>query len=235
MTDLPFYALPGLMNDARLWQHAIAAMPGRLTRIADVVAHDSVSALAAAALVSAPAERFALAAFSLGGYVAFEMLRQAPERVVALALVDTSARPDTPESIEMRQRMIAGVAADAENFAAVAGAFLPRAVHPSRVGDATLGELLASMARSVGTEGFVRQQRAASGRPDSRPLLKDIQCPTLVLCGRQDQLTPLECSEEMAAGIPGAQLVILENCGHVAPLEQPEAVNAALLRWLERA
>jgi pimeloyl-ACP methyl ester carboxylesterase len=235
MSALPFYALPGLMNDARLWLHAIAAMPGRLTRIADVVSHDSVRALATAALVNAPADRFALAAFSLGGYVAFEMIRQAPERVAALALVDTSARPDTPESIETRQRMIAGVTTGTGNFAAVAAPFLARAVHPSRVGDAALGALLASMAGSVGPEGFVRQQRAAIGRPDSRPLLKDIQCPTLVLCGRQDQLTPLECSVEMGAGIPGAQLVILEGCGHAAPLEQPEAVNSALLRWLEFA
>ena len=235
MAALPFYALPGLLNDARLWARAIAAMPGRVTSIADVAAHDSVSALVSVALASAPAERFALASFSLGGYVAFEMIRQAPERVAALALVDTSARPDTPESIETRQRMIAGVTAGAGNFAAVAASFLPRAVHPSRVGDSALGELLASMAHSVGPEGFVRQQRAAIGRPDSRPLLKDIRCPTLVLCGRQDQLTPLECSVEMAAGIPGAQLVILEDCGHVAPLEQPEAVNPALLRWLESA
>jgi len=225
--------LPGLMNDARVWQPAVAAMTGRECWIADTSKHDSVTALATAALAKSPSARFAIIAFSLGGYVAFEMLRLAPKRVAALALVDTSARPDSQEAVAMRTRMIAAVSSGTTDFDTVASAFLPRVVHSSRVADLALNDLLISMARGVGQEGFVRQQRAAIGRPDSRPLLKEIRCKTLVICGREDQITPLDCSEEMATGIAQAELVVLEQCGHMAPLEQPDAVNAALSRWVD--
>jgi pimeloyl-ACP methyl ester carboxylesterase len=132
-----------------------------------------------------------------------------------------------------RLRMIAAVRSGTADFNTVAAAFLPRVVHSSRVDDMALGNLLVSMANSVGAEGFMRQQRAAIGRPDSRPLLKDIRCKTLVLCGREDQVTPLDCSQEMASGIAQAELLVLEQCGHMAPSEQPTAVNAALSRWIE--
>ena len=224
------------MNDARVWQPVIAAMNEHQCQVADCSGHASVAALAATALACAPPGPFALAAFSLGGYVAFEILRRAPERVAALALIATSARPDTPESIIGRERMIAALEnarSGAAGFDALAAAFLPRVVHASRVNDAALGDLLLSMARSVGPDGFVRQQRAAIGRPDSRPLLKNIRCKTLVLCGREDQVTPLDCSEEMASGIREAELLVLERCGHMAPLEQPDAVIRAMSRWID--
>lgn len=230
---VPILFLPGLMNDGRVWQPAIATMAGHEYRIADTSKHASVVELATAALAEAPCGRFALVGFSLGGYVAFEILRMAPERVAALALIDTSARPDSQEAIAMRERMIAAVSSGAADFDTVASAFLPRIVHPSRVADMALNKLLISMARHVGAEGFMRQQRAAIGRPDSRPLLKEIRCKTLVLCGKEDQVTPPDCSQEMASGIARAELVILEQCGHMAPLEQPNAVNEALSHWLD--
>jgi pimeloyl-ACP methyl ester carboxylesterase len=131
--------------------------------------------------------------------------------------------------------MIEAVGAASTAFDAVAGAFLPRLVHSSRVGDAALSAVLIDMARAVGVEGFVRQQLAAIGRPDSRPTLASIQCPTLVVCGRQDQITPLELSEEMAANIPGARLVVIEDCGHMSTLERPQGVTRAMSDWLQLA
>lgn len=229
---VPLLFLPGLMNDAQVWQPAIATMAGHECRIADTSKHASVAELATAALTDAPCGRFALVAFSLGGYVAFEIMRLAPERVAALALISTSPRPDSQETMAMRERMIAAVSSGTADFNTVASAFLPRVVHSSRVEDTALNNVLISMARNVGADGFMRQQRAALGRPDSRPLLKQIRCKTLVVCGREDQVTPPDCSEEMASEIAQAELVILEQCGHMAPLEQPKIVNEALSHWL---
>lgn len=231
---LPLLCIPGLMNDARVWKNQRDAFAAdRDVRIADSATHDTIAALATQALANAPGERFALAGFSLGGYVALEMIRQAPDRVAALALVDTGPRPDTPDATAMRLRMIAAVDAGPANFDAVLAGYLPRLVHPSRVDDAALIESLASMARAVGIAGFVRQQNAAMTRRDSRPSLRDIHCPTLVFCSREDQITPLALSEEMAALIPGARLVVAETCGHMAPFEQPAALNDAMAGWLE--
>jgi pimeloyl-ACP methyl ester carboxylesterase len=234
MRDLPVLALTGLLNDERLWQHQARELGhGHPFTVVASTAGDSVAALAELALAQAPAGRFALAGFSLGGYVALQIVRQAPERVAALALVDTSARPDTAEAIVWRQGTIAAVRKGSGED--VMAAFLPRVVHPSRVGDAPLGALLRSMGEAVGSEAFVRQLQAAMTRPDSVPLLRTIRCPTMVVCGREDQITPLPLSEEMAAQIEGARLVVVEQCGHVSPLEQPEAVTAALREWLDAA
>ena len=224
------------MNDERVWKHQQEALaPDREVCIADITAYGSVHEMAFAALASAPGPRFALAGFSLGGYVALEMLRQAPDRIAALALVDTGARSDTPESTDMRRRMVAAVGAAPANFGAVTAAFLPRVIHPSRAHDDELIDLFTDMARAVGVEGFVRQQQAAMLRIDSRPTLPDIRCPVLVMCGREDLTTPLALSEEMAAMIPGARLVVIETCGHMAPLERPDEVTQAMVDWLGRA
>lgn len=231
MTPLPVLALTGLLNDQRVWQHQARELGDRHPfTIVPSTSCDSIVALAQAALAQAPAGRFALAGFSLGGYVALELLRCAPERVAALALVDTSARADTPESIAWRKGAIAamreGLSGD------VLASFLPRVLHPSRVHDAALVELFRSMSEVVGTDGFVRQQHAAMGRPDSRSLLPSIRCPTIVICGREDQITPLALSEEMATLIDGAKLVVIEECGHASPLERPKDVTVALRDWL---
>ena len=230
MNNFPIYAMPGLLDDARLWQHQASALAASHPLItADISGHDSIAALAAAALARAPAERFALAGLSMGGYVAMEIMRQAPQRVIALALLDTNSRPDSAVAIESRRNLIAQSRTD---FQGVIDSLTPRLLHPAHVADKAIVKLIEDMAHSVGPAAFKRQQEAIMGRIDSRAFLPRIQCPTLVLCGREDLLTPLELHEEMAAAIPGARLVVVEHCGHLSALEQPQQVSAALAAWL---
>jgi pimeloyl-ACP methyl ester carboxylesterase len=166
----------------------------------------------------------------MGGYLAFEILRQAPERVVKLALVCTSARPDTPEQTAGRRKMVEQArAVGFERFCALGADAL---THPSRKGDPALNAISMRMGRAVGLEGFARQTEAVIGRADSRPLLASIKVPTVIVVGDADPLTPAALSEEMAAAIPGATLVTASDCGHVITLERPEVVNEALVGWL---
>jgi pimeloyl-ACP methyl ester carboxylesterase len=227
---LPLLLLPGLLNDRRLYAHQIDGLSDIATiHVGDLTGADRMADLARHALASAPAGRFALAGLSMGGYVALEIMRQAPERVRGLALLDTTARPDTAESTANRHRFIALSATD---FRAVVGALLPRLLHPAHLQDSAITGAIHAMADSVGREAFVRQQTAIMHRIDSRPHLARIQCPTLVLCGREDAITPVDVHAEMAAAVPGARLVVIERCGHLATLEQPAEVTAALRTWL---
>jgi pimeloyl-ACP methyl ester carboxylesterase len=227
---IPLLLLPGLLCDAALWRAQVADLADLAEcRIADLTRHDSVAAMAEAALADAP-PRFALAGLSMGGYVAHEIMRRAPERVERLALLDTSARADSDEQRARRRGLLA--LARRGRFRGGTPRLLPLLVHPARIDDAPLVETVMGMAERVGRDGFLRQQTAILGRPDSRPDLPRIACPTLVLCGRQDALTPLEAHEEMAAAIPAARLVVVEECGHLAPLERPAAVSEAMRQWL---
>ncbi len=222
--------LPGLTNDARLWQGVSTSLAGfARAAVGDLGTHDTMQALAAHVLSRAPAS-FALAGMSMGGYCALEIMRQAPERVIALALVDTSARPDTDESKANRATQIERARSD---YAGLIEEMLPKWILPSRVTDPAVGGVARAMALDAGPEVFARQQRAIMSRADSLPLLAAIRCPTLVLCGRQDQLTPLDRHEEMAAGIKGARLEVLEDCGHMSTMEKPEQVVRALRRWIQ--
>ncbi len=230
MRNAPVYAMPGLLDDERLWQHQAAHLGAHHALVtADLSGHDSIAALAAAALAKAPAERFALLGLSMGGYVAMEIMRQAPERVLALALLDTNSRPDSAPAIEMRKSMMALARTD---FQAVIDSLTPRLLHPDHLADRAIVKVIEDMAHSVGPAAFERQQTAIMGRIDSRPSLQRIRCPSLVLCGREDLLTPLELHEEIAGLIPGARLVVVEHCGHMSALEQPQQVSAALTAWL---
>lgn len=221
--------LPGLLNDARLWASQVEGLSARAqVTVGDLTVADTMPLLARAVLAAAPA-RFALAGLSMGGYVALEIMRQAPGRVTALALVDTQARPDTPQASENRRAQVARAATD---FGGVVDALYPRLVHPRRAEDEALRNLFSAMALSVGPQAFARQQAAILGRIDSRPFLPRIDCPTLVLCGREDGVTPVELHEEMADAIPGARLHVVEDCGHLSALEQPQAVTRALDAWL---
>lgn len=222
--------LPGLLNDSRLWKPVAEGLAGRAEiRFGDVTRDDSITAMAARVLAEAP-PFFALGGFSLGGYVALEIMRQAPQRVTRLALVSTQARPDTPE-IAKRRRLLMKQARIGE-FRGISNRLLPSLVHETRLGDAALTGLLQEMALAVGVEGFVRQETAIIERIDSRPFLEAIAVPTLIAGGREDQVTTLEAAEEMAALIPGSWHLVLERCGHVAPLEQPEMIIAAIEAWL---
>jgi pimeloyl-ACP methyl ester carboxylesterase len=165
----------------------------------------------------------------MGGYVALEIMRSAPQRVHRLALLNTNARPDSPESTENRRRLLALAERD---FEAAAAALLEKQLTPAHMADPAITATITQMARSVGREAFARQQKAIMGRVDSRPGLARIACPTLVLAGRDDAIMPLALLEEIAEGIPGASLVILDECGHMSTLEKPEAVTDALHLWL---
>jgi len=224
--------LPGLLCDAALWAPQVRELGGRYQIwVPDLAQDDSMTAMAQRVLAGAPAPRFAVAGLSMGGYVALEMLRQSPERIHRVALLDTRARPDSPDELE-RRRTLMRIAERAKGFAPVNKRMLPLLVHASRLSDAQLVRIVEDMAERIGIAGYLRQQHAIMSRADFRPGLAAIRCPTLVLCGRQDALTPVGFHEEMAAMIEGARLVIIEECGHMAPLEKPAEVSAALERWL---
>ena len=226
----PLALLPGLLCDGALWHAQVEGLADRATcRVADFTSQDTMAAMAESVLAVMP-ERFALAGLSMGGYVAFEVLRRAPERITRLALLDTSARSDTPEQLSRRRDLIA--LARKGDFKGVTGRLLPLFLHPARLGDEALTAEIVAMAGRVGRDAFLRQQAAIMSRPDSRPDLVRVSCPTLVLCGRQDSLTPPAWHTEIAAGIARSRLVVVENCGHLAPMERPGEVTAALADWL---
>lgn len=230
MSKSSLLLVPGLMCTADLYRDQISSLAGVAdVQVADHTRHATMEEIAAAILARAPA-RFALAGLSMGGYIAFEILRQAPDRVTRLALLDTSARADRPEQV--KQRQIAIGAARAVGVRAVQGLLLRMLVHPDRVWDRELTARILMMADGTGLDAFVRQQTAIIGRPDNRPFLKEIKCPTLIIVGAQDALTPVKVAEEMAAGIAGSRLEVIPDCGHVPTMERPDVVNELLTRWL---
>ncbi len=231
MTNRPLVLVPGLLCDAQLWQAQVKDLANSADIwICDHTRSETMSAVAADVLADAPFASFALAGLSMGGYIALEIMRQAPQRVQRLALLDTSARSDLPEHTKKRMEFIE--MAQQGKFSGVTDALLPLFIHPARLAERSLTLTIRSMASNIGKEAFIRQEKAIMSRADSRTLLAAIDCPTLVLCGRQDALTPLALHEEFAAGIKGAQLEVIEDCGHLTTLERPTEVNAALRRWL---
>ncbi|WP_041041003.1 alpha/beta fold hydrolase [Paramagnetospirillum magnetotacticum] len=223
--------LPGLLNDHRLWSGQVGALAGRAeVMVGDLTQDDSLGAMAQRVLAAAPA-RFALAGLSMGGYVAMEIMRQAPERVERLALLDTTAWPDLPEQTQRRKDAVE--LARSGGFDKIMPTMLPLLFHPDHLAEAAITGLAKDMARMVGAEAFARQQAAIMARPDSRGSLSAIACPTLVLCGAEDGLTPPDRHDEMAALIAGAKRVTIPLCGHLSPLEQPDAVSDALRAWLD--
>jgi pimeloyl-ACP methyl ester carboxylesterase len=227
---LPIVLVPGLNCSARLYAEQIPALWrfGPVT-VADHTRDASMDAIAARILATAP-PRFALAGLSMGGYIALTVVGRAPERVVKLALLDTSPRPETPEQSARRKPQIA--LAQAGRFAEVPALQFPIFVHRSRQDDAELRARVRRMAEETGAEAFLRQQQAIMTRTDARPLLPAIRCPTLVLVGDSDELTPPALAREIAAGIPGAHLVVVPDCGHLSTMERPAEVNEALIDWM---
>lgn len=221
--------LPGLLNDAQLWTAQIDALDDiAQCHVADLTRDDSVAAMATRALVNAP-PRFALAALSMGGYVAFEILRQAPERVTRLALLDTSATPDTSDRAAQRRAAMDSLRLG--RFMGVTGRLLPQLVHPAHV-DGAVGTAVRAMAARVGGDAFLRQQQAILDRPDSTPLLPMIAVPTLVAVGDSDRLTPPSDAHLMRDCIPNAAFHCFPECGHLPPMEAPEETSLVLRRWL---
>lgn len=223
--------LPGMMCHAGLWQHQEREFAGEYRLHHGVISQDDqVSGIAAAVLEEAPAS-FALAGLSMGGIVAMEMWRQAPARIERMALLDTNFRPDTAQRKTMRNRQINEVRQGK------LGALLKDELKPNylaachRRNTALLDEVL-EMGLTLGEDVFERQSLALRDRPDSSVTLAEISCPTLVLCGDEDSLCSPELHREMASMIPGATLEIIQNCGHLSTMEQPQAVNNALRAWL---
>ncbi len=227
---IPLILGPGLLNDQRLWEHQLKHLADIADmRVVDTTKDSSLVDMAKRMLDDAPA-KFAYAGLSMGGYMAFEMLRLAQDRVIKLALLDTSARGDLPEKAAFRKKLIA--AAEAGDFETVKATSMPVFLHPDRVNDPAYADIARGMCDRVGPKVFVQQMTALLNRRDSRDMLGDIHVPTVVICGRQDMGTPLEVSEEIASMIPGARLCIVEDCGHLSTIEQPQAVTALMRDWL---
>ena len=230
MSHSSLFILPGLLEDADAFEAVIGGLQEvAATAVADLTRAETIADLARSALEQAPEGRFALAGHSMGGYVALELMRQAPERVARLALLNTHARPDSAEATENRRRLMALAGRD---FEGVITALMPKLMTAEHLEDPVLAGVVGAMALAVGKEAFVRQERAIIGRVDSRPHLAAIRCPTLVVAARDDQLMPVEILEELARGIPGARLEIVEDCGHMSPLEQPAEVTRLLREWI---
>lgn len=226
----PIVLIPGLLCSARLFSKQIPALwPHGPVTIADHRRGDTVEALATQVLTDAP-PRFALAGLSMGGYIAMTVWRMAPERVTRLALLNCSAGADRPERSAARRELIS--LAENGRFAEIVDRHLPTFLHRQRQHDAALVAEVRAMAAEVGAEAYARQQRANMARPDMRPILPGIACPSLVLVAGDDELIPPALSREMADLIPDVRIIEIPGCGHLSTLEQPEAVNAALLAWL---
>lgn len=226
----PVLLIASQLLNARLWAPQVEALGGQFDLIiADQTGQDTMAAMAAAILETAPA-RFSVVGHGMGGFVAFEILRQAPARIDRLVLMSTLASADGPAQTARREGYLQLVAAG--RFEEVVEERLPMLLSPQRRSDATLIAAARTMAAETGPEAFLRQQRAIMSRPDSRPSLSAIESPTLILFGRQDGISTLASQEEMKAGGPGASLEVLEDCGHLMTLEQPTRVNALLAEWL---
>jgi len=227
---LPLILIPGLTCTARLYAPQVATLwPFGAVTVADHRRDDDIKAVAARILREAP-PRFALAGLSYGGYIAFEMMRQAASRVVKLALLDTSARPDTPEQTATRKTQIE--MAQTGRYGEIADIAIARYLHRDNQSDPVFTGIVRQMIAETGPEAFVRQLKAIMSRPDSRALLPSIRCPTLVLVGDGDMGTPPELNKEIADGIPGSRFFVVPHCGHLSTIEQPETVNKVLAEWL---
>lgn len=222
--------IPGLLCTAALYEPQLKALSDvARMQVADHTVATSMRDIASVILARAP-KAFALCGLSMGGYLAFEIMRQAPDRVTKLALLNTAAKPDTPDRSAERFARVAR--AEKEGLLPVARSMWPAWMPAGRQPDPALLEIAARMTTATGVTHFARQQTAIAGRPDSIPGLGAIRVPTLVLTGRDDQATTVADAEVIARGIPGSHLEVIENCAHLSTLEQPDAVTAVLRRWL---
>ncbi|MDP3761089.1 MAG: alpha/beta fold hydrolase [Ramlibacter sp.] len=225
--------LPGLAADETMWEAQRTALAAWAPVVTDIhmQGHETIEAMAAALLASHEGE-FVFCGASMGGMIAMEAARQAPARVAGLALLGTTARPETPEMRQVRETAIElfGQGRAMEVIEANVGF----AFHPDNARDAVLVRAYLDFVERAGAGQLIRQNRAVISRPDARAHLPALRCPTLVMCGDRDQLTPLECSAEIAELVPGAELATVARCGHMLTMEQPGAVNAILTAWLER-
>jgi pimeloyl-ACP methyl ester carboxylesterase len=223
--------LPGLLNDAELWRDQISGLADvARCRVADLTHGESLRDLAEQVLADAE-PTFALAGFSMGGYVAQEIARIAPERIQRLALIDTAIRADTPERAAQR-RAVNAAASHEGAFLGVADRLMASYVDASRLGDKDLTGRIQAMTQRLGREVFLRQN--GMPREDGEAALRALRCPIVIICGEHDAITPLAGQHEMAHAIGCTHMAVIPDAGHMTPMEAPEAVNAALRRWLAR-
>lgn len=225
--------IPGLACNAVMWQAQMAVLPAHFrTRITDVHTRcDTIEDMARVLLDEAPGELI-LCGASMGSIVAMEAVRQAPQRVRGMALLGTNARPETDDMRRLRE--IAIGLFQCGRAAEVLRANVPLAFHASQARDATLVRTYLDFILDAGAGQLVRQNQALMLRPDARTHLASVACPVLVMCGDSDQLTPPANAQEVAALVPGAQLFMVPQCGHMLTMEKPDLVNATLLRWLRQ-
>lgn len=222
--------LPGLAGNDAMWRDQLAALADFRPHVSDVhMRHETLVEMAAGVLSRFPGE-LVLCGASMGGMVAMEAARQAPGRIRGLALLGTSARPEDQAMRAVREHAIGLF--EQGRAREVIEPNVAMAFHPDRAGDADLARRYLDFVLEAGAGQLIRQNRAVIGRPDARTHLPGLRCPVLVMCGEDDQLTPPELSREIAALVPGARLVLVPRCGHMLTMEQPEAVNGELRRWL---
>ena len=220
------------LTDERLYAAQVAALEADYEcAVFAFRDHDSLRGMAEELLANTPA-RFTLIGLSLGGYLAFEIIRRQLQCLQRLVLIDTTAAADHPARRAGRHADIAKVSEG--GIEALIPELPARWLHPSHVQRAELTHLMSEMARSIGARGQFNQQAAMLGRPDSHDDLARVMVPTLVICGRNDPVTPVPDHEAMAAKIPGARLEIIENCGHLSTIEQPDSINRVLIDWLRK-
>jgi pimeloyl-ACP methyl ester carboxylesterase len=237
MTRPTLLLVPGLLCDAAVWAEQRTALAASAdVVVADHGTLDSLAAMAERVLESAPA-RFAIAGHSMGGRVAFEVLRLAPARVAGLALLDTACHPLARGAVgeqERHGRLALLATARREGMRAMAREWVQGMVHPARLGDAALIDAILDMFERKTPDVFAAQIHALLSRPDACGLLEDIRCPTLVLCGAQDSWSLPQGHRDMTAAIRGSRLELIDDCGHMSPMEKPAQVSAALATWLAR-
>jgi pimeloyl-ACP methyl ester carboxylesterase len=224
--------VPGLAADAVMWRHQLEALRAHRPVVADAHMREaSIEDMAASVLRQHPGA-LVLCGASMGGMVAMEAARQAPERVRGLALLGTNASPETEDMRTLREAAIALFSQG--RLAEVIEPNVALAFHPERANDATLVANYLEFVLRAGAEQLIRQNRAVIARPDARAHLPRLLCPVLVLCGDADQLTPPECSKEIAALVPQSELRIIPRCGHMLTMERPREVSAILAAWIAR-
>jgi pimeloyl-ACP methyl ester carboxylesterase len=224
--------LPGLAHDAAAWRDVRPALDLRhRVQVSDVHFHHDTLPQMAAALWAEHPGRHVLIGHSMGGMLAMEAALQAPGRVEALALLATSARADTDALITLRTGAISMF--EAGRLDEVLRANLMFAFHPRHAAGSPIPDRYLDDMRRAGASALIRQNRAVMARRDLRPKLPAITCPTLLMCGEADLITPPEHTHELAAGLPAARTVWLKDCGHMLTLEQPGEVARQLLAWLD--
>jgi pimeloyl-ACP methyl ester carboxylesterase len=230
----PLLLIPGMMNDERVWRHQIAALRPRCSEIhvVDITTADSIEEIARLALLSAP-EKFSLAGFSMGGIVALEMFRQAPQRILRLAILGSTPRSEKPHQQAPRLALMERARKEPLRELMLT-ALIPPSLGKANQNDSLLQWEILDMALLLGTEIYLQQCHALNTRRDYRDTLPEIRCPMLVICGEEDQVCPAWISEQMAQGVPGSSLLIIKGSGHMVTLEAAEEVSAALLNWLAK-